>query len=257
VQTSENPSGGDVQSGSCTSTGHTAEENDEATEHLSTGEPTANNDRPTLQCQINELSASLTSLVDEVDDIQESLGGIDKEISTLHTRLNSVLGERTRARTDLASGPHSRHLEIASHYRALIDQNLQHVARLGSKHRRSRVPQRERVARIIGKVCQSLFGGTFPTIDEIYELLGLSPEDDNHQLVERAYSEALDIRESIEQAGLEHSWFFGIEKGAAMLPALQEPWPPCDPEASVKFLVAPGYLADNQIICRQRVYLTD
>jgi hypothetical protein len=177
-------------------------------------------------------------------------------IRHLQARLNAYITAGTRPRGDVASNAHASQETIAHEVRQFIEQRLQNIARNRIMHADglARHPRRQQIPRLLGALCEILFGERGPDFHELRALLNIPEYGAAFEAVSEAYSKACEFRERGRASGLKCEWIFDVAYGAPLNPDRQEVWPSCDQERPVLFVVAPGYVVDGQLFLQQRVF---
>jgi hypothetical protein len=174
-------------------------------------------------------------------------------ISELENRMSAVLTSLSRASAD-RSNQQARHQVIARRYRQFLDQDLVNALHSVSRHADVRFDPDElkRLAEIARDICICLFALPVVATDSLHELLGI-PGNAGEEIA-RSLADIAGQMRSDWPSIADSPWHFGFMAGRYLDRAYQEPWGKCSADALVGWVVAPAYVAEGQIIVKQRVY---
>jgi hypothetical protein len=202
-----------------------------------------------------EIDDSLQRIVDLEDENRALRGEVTEmrlHINALDERLANLLGDQTRLRDDLTTGDYAVHLENAELYRNIVHQQVQGVARKLLRARVSSPPSSEDVAQAVAALCHQFFvPGESTTGDSFFCDVA---EQEREHLIGELQEKAVSVRARAENAFGCHQWIVEFKRGKRIDDSIQEAWPSCDPNAPVKFMIAPGYQVDGRVYCRQVVF---
>ena len=196
--------------------------------------------------RVQVLEASLRQIADQAAQAQSA-------VSALDGRVDRLLNDLVLSRGELGSDEVIEHLRIADQLRFLVEQRVQNAARNYVRGQRSSVSQGERVARMVSRISQALFGSEQVLEDEVMLILG-SADPSAGENAASICDAARQLRASAQSMQRALRWDFDFRPSASLDLSRQEPWTSCDEEAGAQFVVVPAYAVERQIFYRQRVY---
>jgi hypothetical protein len=184
---------------------------------------------------------------------RRDIEALTARISELENRMSAVLASLSRTSAD-RSEKQARHQVIARRYRQFLDQDLVDALHSVSRHADVRFDADElkRLAEIARDMCICLFALPVVTTDSLYELLGI-PGNAGEEIARRLADIAGQMRSDWPSISAS-PWYFSFIAGRHLDRAYQEPWEKCSADAFVGWVVAPAYVAEGQVIVKQRVY---
>lgn len=205
----------------------------------------------------DEVDLRVLKLEQRLGELSRSYADLQRSHEKMNRQLTALLAERTRARPDLATTSHSEASVIARQYRSIIEQQMHTVARAYG-HRSplvAGVTADKRVPLLIGKLSEVLFTEHYlPKAEAVMNHVGVADDPEAERLFGDLREAVNDLRRRSRQIGLPARWDFTFEAFTLCDGNTQEPWTSCEPEAKVRFLVAPSYIVDGQIFARQYVF---
>lgn len=195
---------------------------------------------------------NVNQLAEENERLRRQLADREQENADLRARLRQALGAATRERADLTPIEATRHSDIARDFQTLVEQDIQHLARALPA---SLVDRRHNhwVAKATAKICNALFAGDLVSLDGLHRQLRLDASVDG-QLVADVHTQSTIIRRNASAHASVHRWDFFSPQGELLDIARQVPWGQCDVRQPIRFVVAPAYVADGEVHCKQQVY---
>ncbi|MEU9484556.1 hypothetical protein AB0D83_12985 [Streptomyces decoyicus] len=165
-----------------------------------------------------------------------------------------MLAAQTRQRDDLPSNAHADHESIARDYQSLAEHHLATLAQAAVPVSRSRPTYRPAQLWLLGELTRALFKDP-PTVGLIEDSLSLNKSGRARLAtnIERALSQAQTLWQRATRTGLPFRWDFSLLPGAKLDPARQAAWLSCDPSLPTQYVIAPGYIVEQQVFCLQRV----
>jgi hypothetical protein len=181
---------------------------------------------------------------------QEDIQALAHRIGALEDRLAAALpvlsGASAQRSDDLAL-----HQVAARRYRQFLDQDL--MGALHSADAGTRPMDEGAAAQTARDICACLFALPVVAQEALDDLLRIPAGDGGRSVVARLVDVASQLRE--DAAGTRtNPWHFSCVPGTRLDPGYQDPWRNCEPGARACWVVAPAYLADGQVIVKQRVY---
>ncbi|QDY79553.1 hypothetical protein [Streptomyces qinzhouensis] len=177
-------------------------------------------------------------------------------IKEIKSRLSTLMATKTRQQSNLASNAHAAMETFSQEVKQFIEQRLQNVARsrLAYVDGLTEFPQRERLPRLVGGICEILFGEYPPDLNKLRTLLNAPDYGGAFDSLNDTFSKACSFRAKARASEMRCTWHLDFTKGAALDPDRQSPWPSCDSRGRVLFVVAPAFTVDDQLYLVQQVF---
>jgi hypothetical protein len=180
---------------------------------------------------------------------QEDIQALARRVGRLEERLAAALPALSAASAQRSDDLAVHHV-TARRYRQFLDQDL--MGALHGAGAGSRPIDEDEAAQTARDICSCLFALPVVTAAALDDLLRI-PAGGSRSVVDRLVGVASQLR--ADTAGTRtFPWHFSCVPGTRLDPGYQDPWRNCEPSAPACWVVAPAYLADGQVIVKQRVY---
>lgn len=174
-------------------------------------------------------------------------------VGRLEDQISAALPALSRA-SARRSDDQAAHQVTARRYRQFLDQDLMGALHRADGHvkREFGADQSRWAAEAARDICACLFALPVVAHEGLYSLLG-SPAGADEEIIADLATTASQLRNDVAFAATS-PWFFGYVVGTHLDRSYQEPWRDCEPDAPTRWVVAPAYVAEGQVIVKQRVY---
>jgi hypothetical protein len=146
------------------------------------------------------------------------------------------------------------HQITARRYRQFLDQDLMDALHHAEGHTnaRSGADQSRWAAETARDICACLFSLPIVAHEPLHNLLRI-PAGTSERIIENLAGTARQLRNDVAFMAIS-PWHFAHVTGTHLDRRYQEPWGECNPDAPARWVVAPAYVAEDQVVVKQRVY---
>ena len=193
------------------------------------------------------------ALTRRVDAVEGHVKLLQARVDVLAGQAASAAGVTSRVSAQ-RSDDQALHQVVSRRYRQFLDQDLMEALHwasgLGS--RAADADQHGVLAETARDICACLFALPVVSREGLYGLLALWGNADEG-IAENLVETARQLR--MKTASVPASpWHFSYVAGVHLDSSYQEPWDRCEPDAPVRWVVTPAYMAEGLAAVKQRVY---
>ncbi|MBX7552933.1 hypothetical protein K1Y78_34180 [Streptomyces sp. tea 10] len=210
----------------------------------------------TIEQSISDLAGEVESLREALQEAQEEIARLRSSMEDTDARVDGILSQWTRRRDDLDNLQSERHRILAEKYVGFIEQTLFGLARRSAAMN----PQEnfgESLSRTVQRLCLEIFGRAQPSEARIRRIVKTKSSDALAAHVNKAFGQGIALLGEAHSMRDRPFWDFEFLEGEPINTDRQRAWGKSDPDAPVRYVVSPAYVAGGVRYCLQRVVTSE
>ncbi|MFD8337856.1 hypothetical protein ACFV42_35100 [Streptomyces solisilvae] len=205
-----------------------------------------------IERSISDLKREVGSLREALQEAQGEIAKLRASVADADVRIDGILSQWTRHRNDLDDLQSEGHRILAEKYVGFVEQVLFGLARR-SVALNPKEDFGEALSRAVQRLCLEIFGRVQPSEVRIRRIVKAKSSDALAAHVNNAFRQGIALLSEANSMKDRPFWDFEFLEGESMNTDRQRVWGKSDPEAPVRYVVSPAYVAGGVRYCLQRV----